>query len=152
DVETHWEVTRRLMAKIDRHIFKKFGDRVQDGPFKGMIVTDRPNWDDGNAGLKLLGLYEHELWRAIENAIACKPKAIINIGCAEGYYAIGLKRRLPKVPVFAVDMNGQSLNQCSELARRNGVDVITRIGCKNPQELLFGYLNAFYVVDCEGDE
>src|SRR5215813_4226420 len=90
-----WDSIRNAMVLITPKIFQKLGNRVLTGPFKGMIVTDQPNWDDGNSTLKLLGCYEHELWDAIELAITRKPSAVINIGCAEGYYAIGLARRLP---------------------------------------------------------
>jgi SAM-dependent methyltransferase len=151
-MECAWDEIRNILIPITRKVFQKLGHHVLTGPFKGMVVTDEPNWDDGNAVIKLLGCYEHELWNAIELAISRKPQAVINIGCAEGYYAIGLSRRLPGVKVIAFDINPASLEQCVQIAKWNGIDLDARIGCKTTQELQFGGSNAFYFVDCEGDE
>lgn len=42
---------------------------------------------------KLLGIYEPELNRCVESLRAAKPSLIVDIGAAEGYYAIGLALR-----------------------------------------------------------
>jgi len=152
ETQQNWDSLRNAMGPICRKIFQKLGHRVISGPFKGMIVTDQPNWDDGNACLKLLGCYEHELWDAVELAISRKPNAVINVGCAEGYYAIGLKMRLPEVRVIAFDINPRSLQQCEEMAHHNEVELDLKIGCAKPEELQLGYDNALYILDCEADE
>lgn len=148
----YWEMTRQLMQRINRQIFEKLGQEVQTGPFKGMTVTEHPVWDDGNAGLKLLGAYEHELWPAIEYAIERKPSAVMNVGCAEGYYAVGLKRRLPTTPVYATDIDANSLQMCSDMAASNGVPMMLQVGCRTAEEMLLGCSNALYVLDVEGAE
>jgi hypothetical protein len=152
EVESQWQAMRELMGGVNFRTFEKLGNHVCSGPFKGMLISQFPNWDDGNAGGKLLGCYEHELWPAIEVAIGRRPSAVINVGSAEGYYAIGFKLRLPAVPVIACDINAVSLEQCAQLAEQNGVEIQTRIGCRFAEELSFGYEGALYVVDCEGDE
>jgi hypothetical protein len=152
NTEAQWAAIRQLMGGINRKLFEKLGHCVCTGPFRGMIVTDRPNWNDGNCGTKLLGCYEHELWPALELAISRKPSAVINVGAAEGYYAVGLKLRMPEVPVIACDINAVSLEQCAQMAALNGVSIETHIGCKTPEELSFGFTGALYVMDCESDE
>jgi DDE superfamily endonuclease len=47
------------------------------------------------------------------------PTRALNIGCAEGYYAIGFALRLPQAKVFAAETDPKSL--CA--ARRNAVTV-----------------------------
>src|SRR5262245_52951124 len=154
DDQAGWDSIRDGMKVIGRKVFQKLGHRVLTGPFKGMIVTDQPNWDDGNATLKLLGCYEHELWPAVELAISRQPTAVINVGCAEGYYAIGLALRLPKTEIIAFDINSWSLEQCFHMACENDVGPYVQIreGCRKPKELQLGYDHALYVLDCEGDE
>jgi len=148
-----WDSIRDGMKVIGRKVFQKLGHRVLTGPFKGMIVTDQPNWDDGNATLKLLGCYERELWDSFELVISRKPNVVINVGCAEGYYAIGLALRLPHIEVIACDINDCSLGQCAHMADLNGVNNLkTYLGCKHPEELQLRIKNSLYVVDCEGDE
>jgi hypothetical protein len=49
---------------------------------------------------KFLGTYERELHRVIERAIWRRPKYVLNIGCAEGFYAVGLAIRLNDAQVL----------------------------------------------------
>jgi methylase of polypeptide subunit release factors len=46
---------------------------------------------------------------------------VIDIGAAEGYYAIGFARRLPAARVIASDLDPVARLLCWLLARRNGV-------------------------------
>jgi len=144
-----------IMRGVNSQLFQILGNRVVYGPFKGMEIKQDPAWRDGNAGTKLLGCYEFELEPTIAKAVERNPKAIINIGCAEGYYAIGLARLLPDAIVFAVDLDESSLWECRELAIKN--DVAERMqfyrGCHYANELDFDVPeNRLYVIDCEGDE
>ena len=69
------------------------GGRVFSGPFKGMQFIDE---SFENAFIpKILGIYERELHPAVEAAIALTPRLVVDIGTAEGYYAVGIARRLP---------------------------------------------------------
>jgi predicted O-methyltransferase YrrM len=53
---------------------------------------------------KLLGVYERELHDVLENLIAWGPDLVIDAGAAEGYYAVGLARRLPQSRIMAFEM------------------------------------------------
>lgn len=143
----------RLMRGVSGQAFRMLGDKVRAGPFAGMIIPKRGPWDDGNSCTKLLGSYEHELHGAIDHAIWRNPSIIFNVGCAEGYYAIGLAR-LGRVPVYGIDISEESLMMCQDYAERNGVKVATRIGARAPEELRFPdeQGHRLYVMDCEGDE
>jgi hypothetical protein len=125
---------------------------VQSGPFTGMKLTD--HW--GPLAAKLLGVYECELADVIENAAQAFPDVVINIGCAEGYYAVGLARLLPSATVYAIDMITNAQHRCYELALENGVADRIRIGgeCTNQtiRHLLRTSNNPLLVIDCEGAE
>src|SRR5512140_2013789 len=60
---------------------------VLSGPFKGMRYGDFSY----NSALipKLLGTYEADLHNWVGEALATGYDAVINVGCAEGYYAVG---------------------------------------------------------------
>src|SRR5436190_882004 len=63
--------------------------KVLGGIFKGLQY---PRFESSGSGLvtKLLGSYENELHPFIQQLGANKYTEIIDIGCAEGYYAVGL--------------------------------------------------------------
>jgi hypothetical protein len=146
----------RMMRGINGQAFRVFGDRVHAGPFAGMVIPERtPHWDDGNAVAKLLGSYEIELRETLSYAVWRRPKVIVNIGCAEGYYAIGLARIVPEAKVYAFDTNLASLDSCRAYAQLNDVEITLAQGCGTPAELRIlqeerGH--RLYVIDCEGDE
>lgn len=105
--------------------FEKLGNKVLSGLFSGMELDINVAWSDGNIVSKLLGMYEVELEPHIKQAIARKPKTIANIGCAEGYYTIGLARLLPDVKVLGYDICKDSLKLAWQNARQNKVNNVS---------------------------
>lgn len=104
----------------------------------------------------MLGTYECELFPAIGAALAAQPDIIINVGSAEGYYAIGLTRAAPHLRVYAFDISDLAQRTCLMNARDNGVaDRIIRAGKCDPSELvalLNNHKRPFVLMDCEGAE
>jgi len=79
----------------------------------------------------------------------------VDIGCAEGYYAVGLGMRLRNADIYAFDTNPRGRQACVEMARLNGVDSRIHIGglCdKNVLRSLPLGVRALIVADCEGYE
>ena len=144
-----------LSHGVNAHMFRSLGDKVIAGPFVGMSIPLQPPWDDGNSSTKLLGTYEWELQESVLKAVSRQPDIVVNVGCAEGYYAIGLARLLPAAKVFALDVSDKSLACCEEYAKRNGVlDRMTLWnGCRSAEELVVpGPGRLLYVLDCESYE
>jgi hypothetical protein len=69
-------------------VAEHFGYTVQSGPFKGMKYT-RPTVLSRHATPTLIGQYEREIYPSLMEA-AGRVEAVIDIGHAEGYYAVGL--------------------------------------------------------------
>lgn len=92
---------------------------VASGPFQGMIYLAEAIW--GPITPKWLGCYEAELQPAVNAIIEARYSKIINIGCAEGYYAVGLAWKCPASEVIAFDSDFMSQRQCSRLAHLNAV-------------------------------
>jgi hypothetical protein len=132
-----------------------FGRRILGGPFNGMRYIPRAC---GSAFWpKVFGTYEMELVTYLEVAIARSPSVIIDIGAAEGYYAVGLLRRTATAHCIAYEMEGTSRQALSELAAANAVDgrLDARETCSS--EELARVLNekgedAFVLCDVEGAE
>jgi len=69
------------------------------------------SWED-DRGSKLLGFYEQELRPFIEAVIEWKPDVVLNVGCAEGYYAIGMAKRILGAKIFAYDVDPLAQAAC----------------------------------------
>jgi hypothetical protein len=103
---------------------------------------------------KLLGCYEEALHPVFAEVLKNSYDAIIDVGCAEGYYAVGLARTLRTVPVYAYDIDLCARELCSTLAALNGVeDVVTvRGGCDIAALAESAKGRTLIVCDCEGFE
>ncbi len=130
------------------------GNRVMAGPFRGLAYA---NHSVGSVFLaKILGTYERELWPAVARLVERAPDVLVNIGAAEGYYAVGLARCLPAVRVIAyeTELHGQSL--IAEIAALNQVADRVRIqGLCAPADLRDSLERAtrpVVVIDAEGAE
>lgn len=151
----HWlALVTTAMIEIDKEVFQSFGNKVLSGPFIGMEIPPRPVWQDGNNSAKLVGSYEIELQPAFEKAIARAPDTVVNVGCAEGYYAVGLARRLPKAAVYALDVKVGTLAVCRVYADKNEVGgrLTIQEGADQSEQMPVGSGRHLYVVDCEGAE
>lgn len=121
----------RLLSKwrsvlIQNTLLQQQGTVVMEGPLQGMDFL--PQSAEGCHIAKLLGCYEQPLLPHIEAAIQAAYPTILNIGCAEGYYAVGMARRMPATRVLAFDLNPKAQQVCAELATKNGVSDRVTIG------------------------
>ena len=102
------------------------GPTLTHGPFSGMHYAIEAS--EGAYTARRLGCYEASLVPVIEAIIARKYPLIIDIGCAEGYYAVGLARRMPDALVWARDANPKAQALCATLAHSNGVADRVQVG------------------------
>lgn len=127
---------------------------VRHGPFKGMQYVDAKSF--GSALFpKLIGSYERELHPWIEELCETAYTEIVDIGCAEGYYAIGLGMRIPSSHVYAFDVNKDALELCRQMAEINEIGARFTQGEFCDSETLTGLHireRGLVVADCEGYE
>ncbi len=147
----------RLLAKwrsvlIQNTLIQQQGTVVLDGPLKGM--TFLPHSAEGCHIAKLLGCYEQPLHPFLEQVIATNYPTILNIGCAEGYYAVGLARRMSETRVLAYDLNPKAQETCRLLAQKNGVAQQVEVsGFFRPQDFAaFAGEKTLLLCDIEGAE
>jgi hypothetical protein len=103
---------------------------------------------------KILGTYEKELHPIIERIIATPYSVVLDVGAAEGYYAVGLALKLPHASVEAYDLDAKARSNLSELARLNEVTDRVRVhGSFDFEELQeFAGEKCLVVCDIEGAE
>jgi hypothetical protein len=101
------------------------GMRVASGPFQGMYYIQ----DSVGSVLvpKLIGIYECELHEVVEELVKSNVSKIIDIGAAEGYYAVGLAIRLADAQVIAFETEAEGRNLLVKLAKKNEVSDRIRI-------------------------
>ena len=139
---------------VNRRVRDRFGEAVVAGPFEGMRYPDYAFERVDLYAPKLLGSYEREIAPALERAIARGPAAAVVIGAAEGYYAIGLARRLPAGSVTAYEAEEPKHELLLALAELNGVrDRIELHGACDADALAAALPEgALVVCDCDGCE
>jgi precorrin-6B methylase 2 len=148
---------RRRIAPLREEYVRRYGLEVLRGPFAGLrYPPDLPAHDHISHHLvaKLVGNYEKQIYPWIEECTASDLDLVIDVGSAEGFYAVGLARAMPDVRVRACDTYAQAREDCAELARANGVQDRVTIGGECTPSTLAEVSDARVALlsDCEGYE
>ncbi|WP_340316755.1 hypothetical protein [Rhizorhabdus argentea] len=141
---------------INDLVIRSTGLVVQSGPFAGMRMVDLSTRGDGDIAPKLLGTYEAELHPWFERFRDRRYDAVVDVGCAEGYYSVGAALMFPGTPVLAYDVDKGALDILRAFANENGCaqQIIAGEFC-DPDTLrsvVERYPRSLIVVDCEGYE
>jgi hypothetical protein len=147
----------RLMAQwratvLARTFVQHHGLKIFSGPFEGMEYLTYAT--EGCLVPRLIGCYESELHEDLQWFAQSGIDTIVDIGCAEGYYAVGLARLMPTATVHAFDIDEKARRGCADLARRNGVEDRVIIGEEFVGALFEDYVekNTLVFIDAEGFE
>tara|TARA_R110002049_G_scaffold2743_2_gene20940 strand:+ start:14846 stop:15640 length:795 start_codon:yes stop_codon:yes gene_type:complete len=142
----------RKHAKYIRYILSK-NLTVRSGPFAGMLYPYAESVGSSFSP-KILGSYEKEISDLIEQLCTEDYTEVVDIGCAEGYYVVGLAMRLEKVKVFGFDTNSRAIELCKEMAKINNVEKRIVLGefCDQTTLKSLPLKRALIVCDCEGYE
>lgn len=128
--------------------------RVLRGPFRDMRYLEESFHSAWYP--KMLGTYEREIYPWLESAIARAPDRVVVVGAAEGYYAVGLARRLPGAQVLAFESLEEAREALTRIAARN--DVLPRLEVRQHctaatlEAALVGCRSPLVVMDAEGNE
>ena len=113
---------------LSERICQQTGYSVSYGPFKGMRIDPDSSWSAADRGAMILGLYESEVLAAL--VLACDgQRTLIDVGAADGYYAVGAVHSglVPAAVCFEMTPQGQEVIRANAL--RNAVsDRITILG------------------------
>ncbi len=127
---------------------------VQNGPFKNMAYPSL-NFKADLFYPKLIGSYESEIQSHVDKLCKQNYSEIINIGCAEGYYAVGMAMRMSNTKVYAYDISEEEQRMCREMAELNKVKDRVIIGGEYTASDLKNRKfvgKTLIMCDCEGAE
>lgn len=131
-----------------------YGDEeisVLTGPFKGMRYIDDRVW--GPIEPRWLGTYESELHGVITTVIQRGYETVIDVGSAEGYYAVGLARACPAAIVFSYEVDPWSRRQQRQMCSLNGVSNLFLVGrCTHDEMVRRATDRTLLICDIEGFE
>ncbi len=124
--------------------------RVAEGAFAGMKFPK--TFPTG----MLLGTWEKELRPAWREILTRNYQRVVNVGAAEGYYAVGILLQNPRVRVDAFEMLPEQQRRLRELAEVNGVAdrlcVLGRCELENFAASVGAGAGTLIVMDVEGYE
>jgi len=129
------------------------GGAVLHGPFAGMQYPAESILSRHSVP-RLVGSYECELHEPIQAALAARYDRVIDIGSAEGYYAVGFALKSSS-PVTVFEADPRELELCKQMAALNQMrDRITPRTWCDPEALrsLTNGARCFVLSDCEGYE
>lgn len=143
---------RDLHKRIRAHLYGNGEIKVLSGPFAGMFYIDEIVW--GPITPKWLGSYEAELDEVIDSIIDRGYTEIIDVGCAEGYYAVGLAYRIGSAEIYAYDTDFISRKQILRLAKINNVQSRVHVSsyCSCEELERHGSTCGLIICDVEGFE
>jgi hypothetical protein len=145
-----WRVSPGLMAdravrfEAEHHFQRSAGWEVEGGPFAGMRY---PPLSGSALRLKRSGQYEEALAARVEALLAPAPPCFVDIGSAEGYYAVGVARR--GIETIAYESSSIQRRALRSVAAANGVELEVRRHCRRVPDLPPG---SVVMVDAEGAE
>jgi hypothetical protein len=138
-------------AAVAVKLLERFGTRVREGPFAGLALTPMSHAEQ--IGPYLLGVYESELDTAWAIVFRGKYRQVVDVGAKFGYYAVGLARRYPDVPVVAFDTDSWARRAIAEMAAANGTpNVVVKKFCTPAWLSEHAADTALILSDCEGYE
>jgi len=133
---------------------RKTNNIIISGPFLGMKYVDE---SVGSRFLpKLLGTYELEIAPIIKKTFEKSFEVIIDVGAAEGYYAVGMAMKNLKARIIAFEANKNGRDSIEKMAGINGVsDRIKVYGLCDMKSLTESIPNnkkCLIIMDIEGAE
>ncbi|MDA0231334.1 MAG: hypothetical protein O3B21_14255 [Proteobacteria bacterium] len=140
-------LARYRAREIGGALYGKGGSLVRSGPFQGMKLLNRSS--EGNVAPKLLGCYEQELHGVIERCIETPYEFVVNIGCGDGYYAVGLARCMPNTEIRAYDLHKGRRALCRDAAKENSVGERISVGAECGAEELTALAGRHVLVICD---
>lgn len=138
---------------VNSYIYKKFSGVVQHGPLKGFRILEDSSWGNDKAA-KILGFYELEI--LLELADDVRNRHFVDLGAADGYYAVGFLKNGIARSVIAFEATDAGKDIIYKTAKDAGVAdsiKIHGIADENFLDLIdFPLEETVFLMDIEGGE
>lgn len=145
------ELNGKRKLELVHIIANHFKWTVNKGPFKGLKLQI----GDLYLSNKFLGIYEECLHPWIELAISYLPDTIVNVGCGDGYYGLGLGIRCSGSHVVCIDTNPTCIEHVKANAEANEFTRVSATIESTPERIEASICESkrpFVIMDCEGAE
>ncbi len=146
-----FRVQRGALRPIWRFL-RRYGFTVRAGPFAGLRYPRSTVLQMPSRVPHLAGTFEAELHPVIEAIVKSRPNLLINLGAADGYYAVGMGLRLPDAQVTAFEVDPVRFRLCSRVARLNGTKIDLRGLCTVQALAALDATGATVLCDVDGAE
>jgi len=143
---------RERLSKEIHSTYLKEELSVMAGPFKGLQY---PAFKAYTSSIlpKILGTYESEIYDHIDTFLKKKYAQVIDIGAAEGYYAVGIARNMNTTPIICYDVNPQALAFCKKMGELNQINNLQVNGLFTTEHFeKYAYQNSLIICDVDGYE
>ena len=130
--------------------------RVAGGPFAGMAYVSESV--GSQFWPKIFGTYECELWPVFQRLFTMPFNRIVDVGAAEGFYAVGAAVKWPGAEVIAFESEQHGRDLLGKMARMNAVSDRLRVEGECTPEILSAVLSThdrsptLCIMDVEGAE
>jgi len=135
---------------------KKYGHVIAYGPFKGMKLSDEVWWSNNDRITQMLSIYEEHILARLKNFSTQGASRFIDIGAADGYFAIGMaySKIYSKVYAFEIEPKGQKKIKDNSAVNHveNIVSVFGEADYSSIQNLLRENIKTSFLIDIEGSE
>jgi hypothetical protein len=125
---------------------------VRHGPFAGMKYAAMSS--GSLLSPKVIGSYESPIHLWIMDAFKQDYDTILNVGCGEGYYAVGFSLKSPSSQIYAYDIDDEARENTEKLAHLNDVSdrVLIRSRCTKDELRRESTDKTLIFCDIEGGE
>jgi len=114
--------------------FHRLQGCVAHGPFEGLRLDANPHWGKTDLCAMLLGTYEPEVMRFLKAGSVSGRKQFVDIGAADGYFAIGALRSGWFNSACCYELTAEGQATIARVAEANGVaDRMSIFGEAKPQ-------------------
>ena len=138
-------------SDLTARFLQEYGPVVRRGPCEGVVYV--PAAYHRHLTPKLIGAYEEELHDVWNDVFDKQYAQVLDIGAADGCYAVGLALRYPRAEVVAFDTDPWAREISNAMAERNGVQNLIVLGACSHAWLQTNLREgSFLLSDCEGFE
>jgi predicted O-methyltransferase YrrM len=150
------QTTEQSKMRLLKHLRHLYGEKVEYGLFKGMKLGFKVWWSKYDLITKFLGVYEEHILDQLNRFYSTSNVPFVDIGAADGYFAVGVARLNWAEKVFAFEISPTARSTLKENAERNNcinkIDIRGEATLDEIANIITVHPCVFVLVDIEGAE
>ena len=147
---------QRAKDKAWNILRERYNYHVAYGPFKGMKLSEDVWWSKNDRITQTLGIYEEHILDKLRFFSAQGATSFIDVGAADGYFAVGMAYSKIYSQVFAFEIEPKGQEKIKQSANRNlcshAVHVFGEANVTSIDKLISKDIKTTVLIDIEGAE